>query len=146
MVVKEAPGITCLAFTGTILQCLSVGSNWIQNSCFYLMWEVENAKMCSFTWWNIYPFFSFQHRNYGLFLHFVLVQYNDMLEAIDILQFLVTQCSLVRFNFFEIQHTHSRWNDTKKWLSGPRLNIKTVLSTYGDFHVKDKTAVRTSYL
>ena len=30
--------------------------------------------------------------------------------------------------------------------SGPRLNIKTVLSTYGDFHVKDKTAARTSYL
>ena len=30
--------------------------------------------------------------------------------------------------------------------SGPRLNIKTVLSTYGDFHLKDKTAVRTSYL
>ena len=29
---------------------------------------------------------------------------------------------------------------------GPRLNIKTVLSTYGDFHIKDKTAVRTSYL
>ena len=31
-------------------------------------------------------------------------------------------------------------------LPGPRLNIKTVLSTYGDFHVKDKMAVRTSYL
>ena len=31
-------------------------------------------------------------------------------------------------------------------LPGPRLNIKTVLSAYGDFHVKDKTAVRTSYL
>ena len=30
--------------------------------------------------------------------------------------------------------------------AGPRLNIKTVLSTYGDFHVKDKTAARTSYL
>ena len=30
--------------------------------------------------------------------------------------------------------------------TGPRLNIKTVLATYGDFHVKDKTAVRTSYL
>ena len=29
---------------------------------------------------------------------------------------------------------------------GPRLNIKTFLSMYGDFHVKDKTAVRTSYL
>ena len=38
----------------------------------------------------------------------------------------------------------------KQWANalcaGPRLNIKTVLSTYGDFHVKDKTAVRTSYL
>ena len=34
---------------------------------------------------------------------------------------------------------HLYWNR-------PRLNIKTVLSTYGDFHVKDKTAVRTSYL
>ena len=30
--------------------------------------------------------------------------------------------------------------------AGPHLNIKTVLSTYDDFHVKDKTAVRTSYL
>ena len=29
---------------------------------------------------------------------------------------------------------------------GARLNIKTVLSTYGDFHVKDKTAARTSNL
>ena len=29
---------------------------------------------------------------------------------------------------------------------GPHLNIKTVLSKYGDFHVKDKTAIRTSYL
>ena len=37
-------------------------------------------------------------------------------------------------------------NVTKVALTGPRLNIKTVLSTYGDFHVKDKTAVRTSYL
>ena len=35
--------------------------------------------------------------------------------------------------------------DKLRW-PGPRLNIKTVLSTYGDFHVKDKTAVRTSYL
>ena len=31
-------------------------------------------------------------------------------------------------------------------ITGPGLNIKTVLSMYGDFHVKDKTAVRTSYL
>ena len=36
---------------------------------------------------------------------------------------------------------HNQWKEP-----GPRLNIKTVLFTYGDFHVKDKTAVRTSYL
>ena len=36
--------------------------------------------------------------------------------------------------------------DVAYLVPGPRLNIKTVLSTYGDFHVKDKTAVRTSYL
>ena len=58
--------------------------------------------------------------------------------------------------------TQGKWGNTP-WLSGeqvsdthelgcedaeagPRLNIKTVLSTYGDFQVKDKTAVRTSYL
>ena len=35
---------------------------------------------------------------------------------------------------------------TLDYCKRPRLNIKTVLSTYGDFHVKDKTAVRTSYL
>ena len=32
---------------------------------------------------------------------------------------------------------------TARSIAGPRLNIKTVLSTYGDFHVKDKTAVRS---
>ena len=46
--------------------------------------------------------------------------------------------------------THRQAPNTLMWqvsmTSGPRLNIKTVLSTYGDFHVKDKTAVRTSYL
>ena len=37
-------------------------------------------------------------------------------------------------------------DDDKIEYTGPRLNIKTVFSTYGDFHDKDKTAVRTSYL
>ena len=37
------------------------------------------------------------------------------------------------------------YRESDHW-PGPRLNIKTVLSTYGDFHVKDKTTVRTSYL
>ena len=38
------------------------------------------------------------------------------------------------------------WGSKRRRATGPRLNIKTVLSTYGDFHVKDKTVVRTSYL
>ena len=52
-----------------------------------------------------------------------------------------------------IQHTSTTYDSTHAiaykaiaWRPGPRLDIKTVLSTYDDFHVKDKTAVRTSYL
>ena len=42
--------------------------------------------------------------------------------------------------FFKINIASERWEPR------PRLNIKTVLSRYGDSYVKDKTAVRTSYL
>ena len=54
-----------------------------------------------------------------------------------------TQCiSFGRKSALRSQYCTLPW-----WLrTGPRLNIKTILSTYGDFHVKDKTAVRTSYL
>ena len=45
-----------------------------------------------------------------------------------------------------IRYSFSDNNQLDQTEPGPRLNIKTVLSTYGDFHVKDKTAVRTSYL
>ena len=45
-----------------------------------------------------------------------------------------------------VQRQNIIWTNDRLLLTGPRLNIKTVLSTYGDFHVKDKTAVRTSYL
>ena len=41
---------------------------------------------------------------------------------------------------------HQNLQSSAEMKAGPRLNIKTVLSTYGDFHVKDKTAARTSYL
>ena len=45
-----------------------------------------------------------------------------------------------------LDHDELNAQKTTEQTPGPRLNIKTVLSTYGDFHVKDKTAVRTSYL
>ena len=43
-------------------------------------------------------------------------------------------------------HDHNTRHRDNIRTNRTRLNIKTVLSTYGDFHVKDKTAVRTSYL
>ena len=46
---------------------------------------------------------------------------------------------------YTVARSRQRWQHAPK-TSGPCLNIKTVLSTYGDFYVKDKTAVRTSYL
>ena len=54
-------------------------------------------------------------------------------------------CELYKYQFY-IQEIG--WTNPNKVRDepGPCLNIKTVLSTYGDFHVKDKTAVRTSYL
>ena len=48
--------------------------------------------------------------------------------------------------YMEYMEDVKSMNDIRYNWPGPRLNIKTVLSTYGDFHVKDKTAVRTSYL
>ena len=41
----------------------------------------------------------------------------------------------------QIQPTSWQLRSRQHKEPGPRLNIKTVLSTYGDFHVKDKTAV-----
>ena len=66
-------------------------------------------------------------------------------------------CYLNELSPFDIGATVTDWNGVTDLYTfcteseypksaGPRLNIKTVLSTYGDFHVKDKTAVRTSYL
>ena len=52
----------------------------------------------------------------------------------------------VRLIYRGISFAHNINSDVWQSRAGPRLNIKTVLSTYGDFHVKDKTAVRTSYL
>ena len=52
--------------------------------------------------------------------------------------------SLDRNIHFSYMFTGNELRASKR--TGPRLNIKTVLSTYGDFHVKDKTAARASYL
>ena len=54
---------------------------------------------------------------------------------------------LQRSNFmFSVICLQETWLSSDSSTAGPRFNIKTVLSAYGDFHVKDKTAVRTSYL
>ena len=66
--------------------------------------------------------------------------YVDLFQDLSLLGDTTFQCGIAwtvaatRFEIYDIDWLHC--------LSGPRLNIKTVLSTYGDFHVKDKTAVR----
>ena len=52
----------------------------------------------------------------------------------------------IRKGTIYLQHSFTLPYQSTQPSAGPCLNIKTVLSTYGDFHVKDKTAVRTSYL
>ena len=63
------------------------------------------------------------------------------------MQFSFDQYQMFRSEYWPITYTsENRYYNPAKQAPGPRLNIKTVLSTYGDFHVKDKTAVMTSYL
>ena len=38
------------------------------------------------------------------------------------------------------------YNISVIYAPGPHLNIKTIVHRYGDSHVKDKTAMRPSYL
>ena len=64
----------------------------------------------------------------------------EIMNTVNILQF-----STMLDDGLAIPMT-SQWARWRLKSPGPRLNIKTVLSAYGDFHVKDKTAVRTSYL
>ena len=56
--------------------------------------------------------------------------------------------TLFLIEFDNPNHLHIHWNLNFAVFIWVCLddNIKTILSTYGDFHVKDKTAVRTSYL
>ena len=59
-------------------------------------------------------------------------------------------CTTLAITVFSLSLSLYLWDSPQSNFTvstpGPRVNIKTVLSTYGDFHVKDKTAVRTSYL
>ena len=70
---------------------------------------------------------------------------NLMLNSIHWISFLLSPISEEVLHILEFYRT-SYIKTCSPIYPGPRLNIKTVLSTYGDFHVKDKTAVRTSYL
>ena len=75
-----------------------------------------------------------------------------LMFTLSVTTFTMDNALLVPDKFHNIQSKYGavyQVNYHMKCLSlrpGPRLNIKTVLSTYGDFYVKDKTAVRTSYL
>ena len=71
-------------------------------------------------------------------------QSQSVINEVDIYGLVPQDCSNCSTSATEV--LKSCVNSLAPGRSGPRLNIRTVLSTYGNFHVKDKTAVRTSYL
>ena len=66
---------------------------------------------------------------------FVLIDYN-ILICIYILWYLLFEPKCVGCQSLDII--------TQLQESGPRLNIKTIFPRYGNFHVKDKTVLRSS--
>ena len=52
----------------------------------------------------------------------------------------------VDYFVFELSINVINWYVNTFFLSGPRLNIKTVFPRYVDSYVKDKTVARPSYL
>ena len=90
-------------------------------------------------------FIYFQKYNYPVvFITFYISHITFILSALysHILQTWPSMSQVSDNNIKVCMQSKGYWHR----YPGPRLNIKTVLSTYGDFHDKDKTAVRTSYL
>ena len=76
------------------------------------------------------------------------VEWTILLHSFELLAYFPQYTSWLNIHMMTSWHGYDNNITGPLWgeSTGPRLNIKTVLSTYGDFHVKDKTAVRTSYL
>ena len=134
---------------------------WYWYTAVFILWQGisiyeqnhRNIPYCSNIQWEIlipslwiamhqyFPWITF-HMNWMVKFtysvpidHFILKLHTSLPWAMILISLLLSQ------NERELHHTKS-----SRLYPGPHLNIKTVLSTYGDFHVKDKTAVRTSYL
>ena len=91
---------------------------------------------------NIYVNMWFQNWHYGgiLLKHFLITPIHKtslewMREKLNYAEVAVRYEFLLCCNW-----SRSIWWFADGMIPGPRLNIKTVLSTYGDFHVKDKTS------
>ena len=110
---------------------------WLNDSFLQCLLEPELIVIFSF----------FCTTNYVMRLRRKIAQYFEMRERIVVF---IVYCYKECF----MQHRHQEISlpptKTRRGIPfchpGPRLNITTVLSMYGDSHVEDKTAVRTSYL
>ena len=78
-----------------------------------------------------------------MFLYFFSFFYTEMTQVVEIL--FQERQGIIHPTVNTIAIEEPVHQQPQCW-PGPHLNIKTVLSTYGNFHVKDKTAIRTSYL
>ena len=99
----------------------------------YIFWDLETETYWSGNW-------AQQSISY-LFQEEIVSQGEDAGESIQVSSPIGVAVSCGVIETISVMDT-----DNGHGTPGPRLNIKTVFSTYGDFHVKDKTAVRTSYL
>ena len=102
-------------------------------------------------WWPVKCALSY-HLPFSLYGSTSRLRQNDRRFADDISRFSVTSGFPTQrasdAESISVPWRHRVPSGSRPWLRnpGPRLNIKTVLSRYGDSYVKDKTAVRTSYL
>ena len=136
-------GSWLLQLFNDIYQGLTYKKNWLTYKiCVYQNRSYRTRKCCQnpFVWLTVLLVSCLQTMEQlcrALFLYVSVCYLPKMLLAISV------WISDMRsyHNVILIHVIYANVNHT-----GPRLNIKTVLSTYGDFHVKDKTAVRTSYL
>ena len=111
-------------------------SQWQQS------WHHNNLFDCSAWYYDtVYKCKLFYHVSEGGVLHGVYNCNNSTTLS------WITCCltCLVLYIYIALKRKKCRLRENTMH-TGPCLNIKTVLSTYGDFHVKDKTAARTSYL
>ena len=121
---------------------------------FKLIWVYNSKTKAIFI--KMFTLHNGLHNKFGpyvfFYFHWFGIWHISIIHSAKFEVYTCSICNVVTIPWMLVPHYSTGWSVAKLFGEcisrpfGPRLNIKTVLSTYGDFHVKDKTAVRTSYL